>query len=151
MMRKIGLSVTVTASCYMISILFYYFLRGKRKSEVFVFGGAACQHSTADIVMQSIRHRCVKPAFHWMLMPYSSEGLNTHQSHWLYNSLYFFPPYVFLSLKWENQLLKLQKRKIKHCKYTDTRKPVLKYSSFIHFIHSFIISGPMRDQCVVQS
>lgn len=79
-MRKIGLSVTVTAYCYMIYLLIY-FLRVKRKSEVFVFGGAACQHSTADIVMQSIRHRCVKPAFHWMLMPYSSEGLNTDQSH----------------------------------------------------------------------
>lgn len=149
-MRKIGLSVTVTASYYMISILFYYFLRGKRKSEVFVFGGAACQHSTADIVMQSIRHRCVKPAFHWMLMPYSREGLNTHQSLIIQLSV-LFPPYVFLSLKWENQLLKLQKRKIKHCKYTDTRKPVLKYSSLISFIHSFIISCPMHDQCVAQS
>lgn len=53
---------------FYLILLFVLEVKGKVRS--FVFGGAACQHSTADTVMQSIRHRCVKAAFQWTLLPY---------------------------------------------------------------------------------
>lgn len=149
-MRKIGLSVTVTASCYMISILFYYFLRGWKEKWSLCFWWR-CLPTLNSWHCYAIHKASMCKAS----LPVDAHALQQwgaqHTPVIDYTTLCTFPPYVLLSLKWENQLLKLQKRKIKHCKYTNTCKPVLKYSSFISFIHSFIISCPMHGQCVAQS